>query len=407
VRFHYSLAGPGDEAELRALLASVSMPGSLTVTFEREPDYFTGCPVMGDPCRTVVAREAGEPEGPSGGALGGAPGRLAGFMCRALSHRYVDGRPRRVAYYGQLRIAPDYEGRWLLPLGRGFMRDLARDESADLGLTAIADDNEAARSAFMRKPRPGLPTLRPLCGIRTLGILLREPRLDSELGVPCRVPGTGLRRPPDGVVIGCGSPESLPGIVTFLNGEGRSRQFFPVVAVDDFRPGGSCPCLASEDFIVAWRDRRVVGACAVWDQEACKQTVLRAYGRSFARLKPLYDLFMKVGGFRPLPDIGGHIRSAYLAMTLVAGSHEAGPAGRRARRVFAAMLDAARDLAARKGCSTLMAGFTDGDPLATVASERPNVEYRSTLCAVEGLDGADSTAVDRAPLPWYVEIARL
>ena len=54
--FHFGRATREDEPEIRALVGSVVMPGTVSVRFEREPDYFLGTTVQGDPCDVLVAR---------------------------------------------------------------------------------------------------------------------------------------------------------------------------------------------------------------------------------------------------------------------------------------------------------------------------------------------------------------
>ena len=47
--FDLRWATPADEPDIRALVGSVPMPGAVTVRFAREPDYFLGATIMGDP----------------------------------------------------------------------------------------------------------------------------------------------------------------------------------------------------------------------------------------------------------------------------------------------------------------------------------------------------------------------
>ena len=68
--FEFRWATPDDEPDIRALIGSVAMPGAVAVRFAREPDYFLGTTIMGDPCDVLVARH--QPDG-----------QLAGIACRA------------------------------------------------------------------------------------------------------------------------------------------------------------------------------------------------------------------------------------------------------------------------------------------------------------------------------------
>ena len=52
-RFRIELAGPEDDARLRARMAAERMEGDIAVSFRREPDFFAGCRVQGDATQVV------------------------------------------------------------------------------------------------------------------------------------------------------------------------------------------------------------------------------------------------------------------------------------------------------------------------------------------------------------------
>ena len=54
--FTFDLATPADDLAIRLLLADNPVPGQISLTYEREPNYFLGCDVMGHFCQVLVAR---------------------------------------------------------------------------------------------------------------------------------------------------------------------------------------------------------------------------------------------------------------------------------------------------------------------------------------------------------------
>ena len=116
--FELAWATPADEPDIRALVGSVTMPGAIAVRFAREPDYFLGTTIMGDPCDVLVARHR-------------ADGRLVGIACRAESRAYVNGQESSLGYIGQIRVAPGFRGHWLVQKGAAWFE---RGESARPGL---------------------------------------------------------------------------------------------------------------------------------------------------------------------------------------------------------------------------------------------------------------------------------
>src|SRR4030042_2318170 len=78
-------ATTADEPDIRALVGSVAMPGTESVRFAREPDYFLGTTIMGDPCDVLVARHRRD-------------GRLAAIGCRGERRAFINGQASRLGY---------------------------------------------------------------------------------------------------------------------------------------------------------------------------------------------------------------------------------------------------------------------------------------------------------------------
>lgn len=362
--FEVRLATPADEPEIRALVGATAMPGAVAVRFAREPDYFLGATIMGDPCDVVVVRDR-------------RSGRLAGFGCRAERRAYVNGREERIGYIGQIRAAEGYGGRWLVQRAMAWLRASGHTDLLYSGV--VARENPRARELLVGRRAPGLPMRTRLAGITTCAILLRPRR-------PPRVPGVALEE---------GAAGSLPEIISFLRREGPRRQLFPVYTVDDFAGGRSMRDLSPEDLAVARRGGEIVGVMAAWDQAAYKQDVVAWYGPTLRRLRPAYDVAARLLGARPLTRPGEAIPLAFAACTAVADDDPA---------VMGVLLASAADRAHRRGKAFLMLGLADEDPLLAVARRWLHVTYRSDLFTL-AWDGAEVPVPDgRVP---YVEIATL
>lgn len=113
MKFHFELAQPVDDPALRKLLAETPMPGRVSVAFEREPNYFSGCSTMGPFWQVVIARDASNQD-------------IAGVFCRAVRSLYINGVPHDVGYIGQIRIAEKYRGQWLLQQSIPFFKVCTR-----------------------------------------------------------------------------------------------------------------------------------------------------------------------------------------------------------------------------------------------------------------------------------------
>jgi len=364
IGFDIRQATRDDDPELRALVGSVSMPGAVSVRFAREPDYFLGASIMGDPCDVLVARQR-------------LDGALAGIACRAEHSAFVNGHEMRVGYIGQIRIASDFRGRWLIQQGAQRLRELSPPGLWYLGV--IARENPRARGALTGARLPaGWHAVR-LCGLTTCAILLRPRRTPRSAGLEVQP----------------ASRETLPEVVAFLRQHGPRRQLFPAYTLEDFSGGTRLRGLAPQDVMVARRSGAIAGVMATWDQTAYKQDVVDAYGSTLQRLQPAYDLIARLFGAQPLTPPGQAMPLVFAACICIADDD---PAAMRA------LLAACAQGAYLAGKAYLMLGLADNDPLLAVVRRWLHVTYRSDLYA--GAASAEGLPILDGRVP-YVEIATL
>jgi len=362
--FDLRWATPADEPDIRALVASVPMAGAVAMRFAREPDYFLGTTIMGDPCDVLIARHR-------------LDGRLAGIACRAERRAYLNGRESPLGYVGQIRVTPGFRGHWLVHRGAKRFREASPPGLLYVGV--VAGENPRARGLLVGARPPGGPHATRVCGLTTCAILLRPRRALPAPGVDVRP----------------GSPETLGEIVRFLRLQGPRRQFFPAYMLEDFTGGATLRGLRPQDVMVARRGGAVVGVMAAWDQAAYKQDVVDAYGPTLRRLRPAYDLGARLLGARPLTPPGQAIPLAFASCICVADDDSA---------VMRALLSACTMSARERGKAFLMIGLADNDPLLAVARRYLHVTYRSDLFAFSWSDEPVDLLDGRVP---YIEIATL
>jgi hypothetical protein len=363
--FEVRLATAGDEPDLRALVASVAMPGTVGVRFSREPDYFLGTTVMGDPCDVILARSVRD-------------GALAGMACRAERRVYVNGAETSIGYLGQIRIASGFRGRGLVRLGAALVEGLTPPGMNYLGV--IARDNAAAIGAMVGDGRPqGLRATR-LAGVTSCSLVLhRGPRFRAR----------GVRVGP------VGSSAELVEVVAFLNEVGRHRQFCPVHTVADFAAGQRLRGLRHDDVLVARRAGVMVGVMAAWDQSSFKQDILDGDSPLLERIRPAWDVVVRRAGAGRLPRPGEEIPMSFGALTRVVDDDPG---------VARTLLSACCERARAQGKTFLMVGLADADPLLRHLRRRPHLTYRSDLYLV-GFAGSSDLGLDRRPP--YVDVATL
>ena len=368
----FDLATPADDPAIRRVLRTNPVPGAVTVTYEREPDYFLGCSTMGRSYDVVVARQQ-------------PGGEVVGFACRAIRSLFVNGRPQEVGYLSQLRVDKRFRGRWVVSRGFRFMRQLHADGQVAGYLASITEENREARGILVDRPRRHFPAFHELDRLYTLALIVRPGYLRA---------GAAPRSPYD---ICCGSTADLGAIVAFLREYGAAKQFFPVYDEDGFSESSTTRGFRVEDFVVARRNGDIVGVIGLWDQSEYKQTVVQAYTGSLRWARPVYNAGARVLGAQPLPPPGAQLRSAYASFICVADD-DPGP--------FRALLRHVYELAAERQYAYLIVGLSARDPLLAVARRYPHITYRSRVYAVCWEDGEDVYGRLDRRVP-YIEIATL
>lgn len=365
-RISVNLASPADDAALRLLMRRQPMPGRMTVTFEREPDFSLGCAVTGEDCRILVARSE--------------EGEIVGVACRSLRNVFINGSEQRLGYLGQLRIDERCRGRWLVSRGFSLLRELHAGSDVPAYLAAIVDDNLEATGVLVEKRRKWFPAFHPVANYCTLAIDVHRPRP----ALPCDAQ------------ISRSDPGELANIATFLRTWGKKRQFFPVwneQALQNLSAYG----LDSRNLMVARRGGEIAGIMGLWDQSAYKQTVIQQYSGWLKAVAPLWNSGASLLGRSQLPRPGEMLRSAYAALVCVAEDDAA---------VFASLLREVYRLARAQGFSYLMLGLDTQDPFLRVARSYSHFLYPSRLYLAEWSDGGHfHERLEQRPA--YVDIATL
>jgi hypothetical protein len=363
-KLQFALATAADDADLRRLLRDHPMPGRISLSLEREPDYFADADLPGETKQTIVARDGGRV--------------ICAGSC-VVRRRFVNGEPLRVGYLGGLRLDQRHAGRFdILRRGYEFLRELQTDDPAAFYFTSIAADNERARK-FLERGLPGMPKY----------------ELIGEF-VTCLMPVQNFRRSRRKETLSKNSKSQVPNsesiqslltstptneIVARLNEHNRRCQLGPCWTAEELaalQPLG----LRTQDFLFVGKGGKVAGAAALWDQRAFKQTVVRGYAPWLERARPVLNLFARFTGELRLPAVGKTVAHAFVSHLAVAEDD---------REAFIALVQELRGVAAQRGIEFLTIGFDANDPrLTTWRKHFRGREYRSRLYIVRwpGIGGA-------------------
>jgi hypothetical protein len=360
-------AAPADDAAIRELFRRQPMPGRVTITYEREPDFSLGCAVTGEDCRILVARAGA--------------GEIAGVACRSTRRVFLNGSEHRLGYLSQLRVDERFRGQWLVSRGFAFLRQLHDSDPVPAYLTAIVDGNPEAEGVLVRRRRRRFPDFHPVAGYCTLAIEVR-----------------GFRPPlACDVHIAPANPSDLAELVQFLRLHGARRQFFPAWSEVELRRLAGFG-LGIEDLVIARHRGKITGVAGLWDQSAYKQAIVCGYSGWLRATAPLYNFGAPLLRRRTLPPPGAKLRNVYAALICVANDEVT---------VFASLLRELYNLAGRRSFAYLLVGLDARDPLLPAARAYKHVLYSSRLYLAAWSDDGGQLHEQLDQRPAYVDIAAL
>jgi hypothetical protein len=391
MEFTFDLATPADNGAIRRLLANNPVPGQVTVTYEREPDFFLSCGPMGHFCQVLVARHQ-----PSG--------EVAAVATRTTRPLYVNGQVEEVGYLSQLRVDERFRGRWVVSNGFRFLHQLHADGRVSGYITTIIEGNIEAQGILVHRARRHFPLYREIDRLCTLAIILGLPRFGESLmsyplrGLSPQSKTEGGREACNTLTIHPASPADLPAIIVFLQQYSPAKQFFPVYTEADF--SGDSPTTLGfcvNDFVIARWQSQIVGVMGLWDQSSYKQTMVQAYHGPLRLLRSICNVGLRLSGAQPLPPPGQSIHFAYASFICMAENDP---------DVFGMLLQYVYNVARESGYAYLMVGLSARDPLLAIARRYVHIPYYSRLYTVcwPGEEHFHQKLDARVP---YVEIASL
>lgn len=335
-RLQFAVASREDDADIRRLLRESLLAGAISLSFEREPDYFADTIVPFESKQTIVARDGGE---------------LVCMGSCSVRSRFINGRESRVGYLGGLRLARGHAGQVeILRAGYEFFHQLQAEAPADYYFTSIAADNHRARRVLERG-LPGMPAYQFLGDLVT--VLIPARKLSNSQ--PARV----------------ASEVDLVDWAGRLNEFNRSFQLAPVWSAEELSALSQLG-LQREHFIQSGK-----ASAAIWDQSSFKQTVVREYTPGLKRLRPWANAWASIAGGIRLPQLGAVIRNAYLSHLVTDASPEH----------LADLLRLAQSRAGEAALEMLTVGFAASDPRLSIVRKHFRVrEYLSRIYLVHWPD---------------------
>lgn len=357
--YHFEIMDQDPQNQLLQCLEQGSFKGNISLLYTRKPRALDSFLKEGRILRVYGCFKENQ---------------LQGFGAAAVNRLWLAGEPQDTAYLFSFRVNVT-GARALAELPRGY--GLHFREMETLGVkscfTTILEENGPA-IAMLEKNRRSMPEYHYLGRVMTLSRrTTRAPRL------------------PIGWSFCQAKPEDWPELLQFLEEQGRSMDYFPLLSMDDLKTGLTSP--KGEDFyLLRNAQEKILAAGAAWDQRSYKQYIPVAYGGIMKALNPLSSWLFPLFGFPPLPDLNEAMNFYLLSCWAVAENNP------KWFRVFM------RQMAAiRRRSSFFSLSIHEGHPLYAEACRGPVIGYGSRFYEVLPRNGK---ALEHNR-PIYIEPGRL
>lgn len=339
-----------DDAQICALMRSVSMPGRISLAADCEPSFFAAIEIEGYEHHVIVA-ESGH--------------QIVGVGLMSKRRMFLNGTPSNVGYMSSLRADPSIRSKDTIIQGVQFVRRWHLENfRVPFYLGAIFQDNTTARKV-MTSGLFGLPASKDIGTLYVAVIPLFKRRLPS---------------PPDGIRVVRGSAVGTVMIAEFLNRTGSEKQFFPVYTPDDIlADDGILRGLRLDDFYVAVEGETIVGVTACWNQLPFRRTLVTAYSGYMGWLKTFMTPLANMLHMAPIPKPGEPLRNVLAACIAITDNNQ---------QIFKLLLNAILHDEYDTGKAFLLVGLMEGDPLLPMLQKYLHIPTRMCIYALawDGLE---------------------
>ncbi len=342
-RFDFRLAGEAEDSALRAVLRESTMPGSVSLSFCREPSFFLAEQAGNVSHQTMICEDR-------------QTGKIVGIAGRSVRKSYIDGVKKNVGYLSSLRVTAEARSGMTLVRGSKHIHKLHLDGKVPYYVTTILDENKYAQQ-ILESGRVGMPVYIPIGMFVTYLIPIKNKvsfKLKKQV-IPC-------------------DASTLASAHKCLNQWNSRYQFAPVYTLDDIAGETNLlPNFFPKDMYVSMDEGRVVGTLGVWNQQSFKQTVVTNYSALVRKVKPFYNGVAKALGRPTLPEIGESFK--FVCASFVSAEDD-NP------KVFEALINKARSDWSGLGHDYLVVGLSEENKLSSVAHRLAERELRSKVYLV-------------------------
>ena len=269
-RFQIRRAVNEDSDALIALINDTPQEGSISLNFERSPNFFHATQATTTEPEVWLMEDTNEQ-------------RLAASFSIGKRYVYVNGEKTLTRYGNDLRIHQDYKGgRTLFRLFKKY-RELMQDEWMQ---TVILEDNKASIDT-VGSGRLSLPNYHQAGKLVTHMIALNQ-KVTS--------PTHRIRK---------ATSNDIHLLQEFFDLHAKKKQFYPCYDFSEINNNNPYyRNLNLNSYYLCFNDKELVGVSGIWDQKSFKQTRFLSYHGNMKILRHINNLMSKLFGGLNLPAPG-------------------------------------------------------------------------------------------------------
>jgi hypothetical protein len=373
----FSLANHSDDAGLRQRMSEDTLDGTLSLSFRREPSFYSALPIMGTRAQIIKCLDT-------------ISGEIVGLGSRISLEAYVQGKIQRIGYLSDLRASKKVRGGPLLVRGYNFLKSLDQAEPLPFYLSLIFEGNQNALNT-LTKPRKGHFKIFPhyLClgTFETPAVFLHPKR---------------KYKPSAKIEMMRAQSSDLEEIFEFINSQSQLRSLAPHYKSTDLGTD-RLKGLKVSDFFISKEKNRITACLATWDQSHVRQTHIEGYSKPLRMLRPLINRIGKwlyPARSQLLPNESSRLNYFYLSFC-----HSLGDDPKR----FKKLLEYMYETKSKEAYSMFIPGFHSRNPLLKSLNGFQKINSKNILYLVtynsDHLEQAIHTQIEEG-IP-HLEIAAL
>ena len=281
MQFKGRLATEQDSDVLCRLLEDSPMDGEISITLERQPNYFYAAHVQcSDPLIIVASNESSRTVG--------------GVFAAGTRPVYVNGSLTDIRYLSDMRISPSFRKGLLMPRGFKYLKQniLKKDEYAQ---TLVLTENKSALK-LLTSQRANLPYYHSAGDYNCYAISTQQKINISSNSL-------NIRR---------ANCHDLDAMQLFFDEEAKTKQFYPYYDFSELKQSAYYRDIAIHDFFLAFEKDKLAGIAGLWDQTQFKQIRVQKYSKGLSIFRPIYNLIAPWYSGIKLPKVGSIFNYLYL-----------------------------------------------------------------------------------------------